>query len=118
MSVSRVKGDFCSIDDYTPSKRTLDYIAKVNEIADMESALNTIMTGVPMFMLFAGRGNNATGLFSSGLNVTTNDWILFADAMGSVGKISRTRMERIAQEAALYSRRKDGQFWRYAYNAL
>ncbi|ASA56775.1 hypothetical protein [Vibrio gazogenes] len=119
MSVSHVKGDFCKIEGFKPTPRTIDAISKMNKIIDMSNVLEKLLVGVPIYQIFAGRDTYMSITIGSlGYNVTTYDWQLFADSVKNVGKIRRAQLEKIADEMSLFSMGKEYKFWRCIANAL
>lgn len=114
-----MKGDYCNINGFEPSSRTIDAIKEMNRITDMASYLERILTFVPIFQIFAGRDTYAlANVLSLGRQVSTSDWDTFADALKGVGLIKRGELERIAMQTADLSMGAEREFWTCVYNAL
>lgn len=119
MPVSSVKRDYCNIEGFEPTEKTKDAIKRMNDIVDMSNVLEELLMGVPVYQIFAGRNTYLSATVGGiGYNVSTYDWKMFSEAVKSVGKIRRYRLDAIADEMALYSRGKEYEFWRCVSNAL
>ncbi|OOE32921.1 hypothetical protein BZG05_12355 [Salinivibrio kushneri] len=125
MPVSSFKGDFCNIDSFEPSAQTLDGIKEMNRIIDTANVLEAVLSGIPLFQLFASRSANGSviiegsaSVVSTGINISIYDWKGFADAFKSVGIIRRRRLQDHADMTALNATGKDYEFWRCVSNAL
>ncbi|WP_306330990.1 hypothetical protein [Vibrio injensis] len=119
MSVSYFKGDFCNIDGFKPSSRTIDAINEMNNVVKMSSLLEKVMMFVPSFQIFAGRDTYmSANLVATARNIKTYDWELFAQAVKGVDSIRRARLEQIAYSTADLSMGKEKEFWTCVYNSL
>ena len=76
-----MKGSFCNIHHFTPSQKTLETLIEMERITRSANFLSHLLTAVPIFQMFSGRGNY-TGLstLSSSYNITTYDWSHLAQA--------------------------------------
>ncbi len=119
MPVATFKGDFCVINGFEPTSRTIDAIDEMNHVVKMSSLLEKVLMFVPSFQIFAGRDTyiGAT-LGSTARNIQAYDWELFAQAVKSVDPIRRARLEQIAYNTASLSMGKEKEFWTCVYNAL
>lgn len=118
MGVSSMKGDFCGIEKFTPSHRTVEYIERINHVSDLSGMLAGVVSALPFYQIFAGRGSSGAATAGTLYNIKSYDWEGFATALKSVGAIKKRMVENIAKEAALYSSGDDGKFWRCFVNAL
>ena len=117
--MSSVKGDFCNIGKFEPSGRTKDAIKDMNHVIAMASLLQNILSVVPFFQMFVGRDSfYGVATASAGYQVSTSDWQTFADAIKSVDKMKRARLEYIAGRAELSSMGEEQKFWRCVSNAI
>ncbi|CCN72772.1 conserved hypothetical protein [Vibrio nigripulchritudo SFn27] len=115
MPVSNVKGDFCNINGFKPSARTVDAIAEMNEVIKMASWLEKIMMVVPLFEIFANKGMSVP---KAARNITKFDWEQFAQATKGISDVRRKQLETIAMKTAHRSTGKEYEFWTCVYNAL
>lgn len=114
-----VKKEFCSINNMSPSQRTIDYIEKMNDIVDMTSLLESFIKTIPFFHIFAGRRSyNGVAISSATYNATTYQWTIYYEAVASVDDIKRARLEQIALQGALEMHGEERKFWECIYNAL
>ena len=114
-----MKGDFCSINNFSPSSRTLDAIDEMNNVIEMSSYLEKTIALLPFYQIFAGRNSYpGVAITSAGWNAYSYDWSTFNDAMMSIPEIKRKRLENIAENAMLFSMGKDYAFWKCIYNSL
>lgn len=119
MATTSVKGNFCNINDFVPSSRTMSAVEEMNHVVNMSSLLERIMMLIPSFQIFSGRNTYTSfTLGSTARNIKTYDWELFAQAVKSVDPIRRSRLEQIAYNTASLSMGKEKEFWTCVYNAL
>lgn len=114
-----MKGSFCNIHHFTPSQKTIEMLKEMERITRSANFLSHLLTAVPIFQIFSGRGNY-TGLstLSSSYNITTYDWTNLTQAFSSINVIKRRQLETLAMRAADETSSKDRQFWKCVYNAL
>ncbi|WP_220719178.1 hypothetical protein [Agarivorans litoreus] len=113
------KGSFCHLQGFEPSDRTLRYIEQMNDTVEMASLLDKLIGIVPFFQIFAGRGTyKSAELISTGYQITTYNWELYANALKSIPEIKRRKLEDIAGTASIYTHGKERRFWECVYNAL
>ncbi|PKF80633.1 hypothetical protein CW749_05510 [Vibrio sp. vnigr-6D03] len=114
-----MKSDFCSIDGYRPSKRTLTAIDEMNNVIKMSNYLDKIVALLPFYQIFAGRSSyRGVALTSAGWNASTYDWKLFNEAMMAIPEIKRVRLENIAEREMMFGMGKDYDFWKCVFNSL
>ncbi len=119
MAVATFKGNFCNVQDFTPTARTTSAVEEMNHIIKMSSLLEKILMSVPAFQIFAGRNTYTSfTLGSTAFNIKTYDWQQFAQAIKSVDAVRRARLEEVAYNAASTSMGKEKEFWTCVYNAL
>lgn len=115
-----MKGNFCTVRDFKPSARTLETIKEMNRVTDMATLLGTIMTFIPLFQIFAGRKTYpfASNGNTKKLQIANSDWKTFADALSSVPKVERLKLEQIALGMELLTTGEERKFWGCVSNAL
>ncbi|BDU41054.1 hypothetical protein [Vibrio nigripulchritudo] len=115
MPVTAVKGDFCNINGFTPSDKTIRAIDEMNHTIEMTSLLEKIMMIVPLVEIFMNKG---VSMKSTAKNVTKFDWEQFAQSVKGISKLERSTLERIAISTADRTMGKEREFWLCVYNAL
>lgn len=114
-----MKGDFCNIDGFIPSSRTLDAIKEMNDVVQLSKFLEQIVSLLPFYQIFSGRSSyRGVSLSASGWNASTYDWKSFSEAIMAIPLIKRNRLENISYNQMLYSTGKDYAFWKCIYNSF
>jgi hypothetical protein len=117
--MSSVKGDYCNIEHFEPTSRTVDAIAEMNRIIQMSSLLERIIMAVPFFQIFAGRQSfYGVSTASAGYQITTSDWNTFADAVKGVNNIEKERLRYVATITELSAMGEERKFWECVRNAI
>ncbi|BCL68827.1 conserved hypothetical protein [Vibrio nigripulchritudo MADA3029] len=115
MAVKGFKKDFCNVDAFTPSSRTVEAIKEMNKVVEMGSLLEKIVMLVPVFQIFI---TPKVSMPKVGKGVTKYDWEQFAQAVSGINNIKRARLEEIAYLTGDLSTGEDKKFWSCVYNAL
>lgn len=106
-------GGFCDITGFIPSQRTVEALRKMEEISRSASILTTLLAGVPLFQIFAGRGDYiGLGSSVSAYNIATYDWEKLQLAFRGVQGLTHKEMVKVILETEYYSTGKDLDFWR------
>lgn len=114
-----MKGSFCNIHHFTPSLKTFETLKEMERLTRSANLLSHLLTAVPIFQIFSGRGNYAgLNTLSSSDNITTYDWNNLAQAFSSIDVIKRRQLETLAMRAVDETSSKDREFWKCVYNAL
>ncbi|WP_379932774.1 hypothetical protein ACFC2F_21040 [Enterobacter sichuanensis] len=112
-------GGFCNITGFIPSQRTVEALRKMEEISRSASILTTLLAGVPLFQIFAGRGDYiGLGSSVSAYNIATYDWEKLQLAFRSIQDIQRRKLLEIVIDAQTSSTGEDRMFWRCMDHAL
>ncbi|ODQ00893.1 MULTISPECIES: hypothetical protein [unclassified Salinivibrio] len=119
MSVSPVKGDYCSIEGFEPTSKTTDAVNQMNKVVDMSSLLENVLMAAPSFSIFAGRDTYlSANMGAISYNLVGYNWKLFSEAVVGVSAIRRAKLEQIAASTADISMGKEREFWICVYNSL
>jgi len=113
------KGNFCQIQGFKPSRRSLKAIEEMNQVIEMSGLLEKIIPLLPFYSIFSGRKTyDIVTIGAAGWQANTYDWENFRKAMLAVPAVKRRRLENIANLQRLHSKGKEYEFWTCVYNSL
>ncbi|MCL1127785.1 hypothetical protein [Shewanella surugensis] len=112
-------GNFCTVKPFKLSQRSLDTAKEMDRIADLATVLEKIAHAIPLFQIFVGRSTySMAGNLATKNNINGYDWQLLADSFGSINKIKKATLLKIAVTQQNTSMGEEAKFWGCIANAL
>ncbi|MCW8349143.1 hypothetical protein MD535_24455 [Vibrio sp. ZSDZ65] len=104
---------YCKIEEMTVSPKMLGYLNRIESKVDFGNLLAGSVAATQFIELFSGRVSTGKRLKA----IYEHDWDSFGQAMMSTHRLTRNEVNKVADEARVYSSYMESKFWSCVYEA-
>ena len=109
MSVLR----FCKVDEIKVSSKMKGYLDRVNSKVELGNLLATSVASTQLIEIFTGRVSTGKQL----KKIYEHDWEVFSHVLLSSHAVTKHEVNKIADEARIFSNGNEAKFWECVYEA-
>ncbi|MFD2016990.1 hypothetical protein ACFSJQ_18390 [Vibrio olivae] len=104
---------YCKIDEMVMTPKMKGYLDRIESKVALGNLLATSVASSQFIELFSGRMSAGKRLKA----ISEHDWDLFGEVMMSSHIITKNEVNKVADEARLFSSGKEAKFWGCVYDA-
>ncbi|WP_045409389.1 hypothetical protein [Vibrio jasicida] len=104
---------FCKVDEITVSPKMKGYLDRINNKVDLGNLLATSIASSQLIQIFSRKVSAGKQL----KKIYEHDWEVFSHVILSSHYITKNEVNKIADEARLFSNGNESKFWDCVYEA-
>lgn len=104
---------FCKIDEMVVTPKMQGYLRRIESKVALGNLLATSVASSQFIQIFSGRMSAGKRLHT----IYEHDWEVFSHVMMKSQEMTRNEVNKVADEARIFSNGKESKFWGCVYDA-